>query len=76
MYTLTYRGRRGAVITTQLTGVEAAKRLQKLNAEANLCDDQGQKVGGVQDWAGRRNDRRMRWVFWYDTDIEKQNPTA
>lgn len=71
MYTLTYMNRRGAGITMQLTGAEAAKRLRKLKTEANLYNDQGQKVGGVEDWADRCDDRRMRWVFWYDSDIEK-----
>lgn len=72
MYTLTYMDRKGAGILKRLDGPSAAKLLPKIKAEANLRDDDGNRVGGVDDahLFGTQDDRRVRWLWWYDKDIE------
>ena len=64
MYTLTYMDRRGAGILKMVTAGEAKRLLPRIKAKATLRDGRGDVVGGVEDWADRLDDRRLKWIWW------------
>ena len=45
---------------------EMLKKLKSLKRKATLRDEDWIVVGGVEDWADRVDDRRLRWVWWYE----------
>ncbi len=67
LISLTWRDRRGGHLEVFRDAEEAVRKLKKLKCEATLRIGD-EEVGGVEDWADSVDDRRVRWVWWYDAE--------
>lgn len=64
---LTWIDRKGAGYMRQGNACILAKRLERLRCEATLRLLDGTKIGGCEQ-SKTDNDKRIRWVWWYDKD--------
>jgi hypothetical protein len=76
--TLSYINRRGAGVCVHGPLHELAQKLKTLRCEATLrVDGQKEPIGGVVDlesdaWRGA-DDKRVRWNWWYDADLCRED---
>ena len=52
-----------------LTAQQALDKLPTVKAEATLRDAAGNTVGGVEYRPGLADDRRVRWIWWCESDL-------
>ena len=73
MVQLSYMNRRGAGVLESLPGPEAVERIKKLRCEASIrVPGIPERVGGVDPIDGA-DDRRVRWNWWFDQMILKED---
>ena len=68
MIELAYKTRRGGWMHRRdMTPAEIAERLPRLKTEAFVRKD-GEIIGAVEDWSDQCDDRRLKWIWWFDAD--------
>lgn len=67
IYQLTYTTQRGAGAVVASDDYAAlTRRLATIRRPATLRDANGAVLGGCEENDGRCEDRRVRWLWWYE----------
>lgn len=73
MFRVTYNGQHGASCTYYMQTEDATlKFLSKLRREAQVFDETGQEVGGIERKPrGYFDDKRICWFWWLEVEETK-----